>query len=77
MKMKEIKYNIKAALFRLKNSAVKVASGVLIVVTMPFASSCGNENEAVSPRQRAPWSYPYPTTDSRQHSCRILGSQRL
>ena len=32
MKMKEIKYNIKAALFRLKNSAVKVASGVLLVL---------------------------------------------
>ena len=57
MKMKEIKYNIKAALFRLKNSAVKVASGVLIVVTMPFASSCGNENETVSPHQRAQKEY--------------------
>ena len=68
MKMKEIKYNIKAALFRLKNSAVKVASGVLIVVTMPFASSCGNENEAVSPRQNVK-TYKEATFDWEKFAC--------
>ena len=68
MKMKEIKYNIKAALFRLKNSAVKVASGVLIVVTMPFASSCGNENEAVSPRQNVK-NYKEATFDWEKFAC--------
>ena len=68
MKMKEIKYNIKAALFHLKNSAVKVASGALIVVTMPFASSCGNENEAVSPRQNVK-NYKEATFDWEKFAC--------